>query len=291
MDHLFRSFTTISYWRHFILSKDTYKSFFAVVGAIWTSLRAADYTNNSLEFKDNWQIFIAINLLALVITFLIKRPVSSISLNLPDEDVCIEVLVADIFKISGEKFISTNTTFDTNISNGLISPNSLQGQFSKKFYPNNMNSLDKEIEKVLKNEKYTIRENAPGKKLEYEIGTIAQINTYGERYYFVAMARLADKGNALSDLKKVQKAIKSFWTHINEYGELGNVVIPLVGTERGRIKVKRKKMIEYIAQSFKDAIKESTFSNKLIIVIKPEDYYKYHLNLFETRDYLKQALT
>jgi hypothetical protein len=51
-----------------------------------------------------------------------------------------------------------------------------------------------------------------------------------------------------------------------------------------------KKIIERIAQSFTDACNQRAFSNKLIIVVRPEDASKFSLNLFQVRDYLGQSL-
>lgn len=49
-------------------------------------------------------------------------------------------------------------------------------------------------------------------------------------------------------------------------------------------------MIERIAQSFADACSERDFSNKLIIVIRPEEASKFSLHLFQVRDFLGQSL-
>jgi hypothetical protein len=49
-------------------------------------------------------------------------------------------------------------------------------------------------------------------------------------------------------------------------------------------------MIERIAQSFTDACNQRAFSNKLIIVVRPDDASKFSLNLFQVRDYLGQSL-
>jgi hypothetical protein len=63
-----------------------------------------------------------------------------------------------------------------------------------------------------------------------------------------------------------------------------------MGTGRGRVDLPRKKMVERIAQSFADASREKIFSNKLIIIIRPEDAESFGVNLFEVRDYLVRSL-
>jgi hypothetical protein len=63
-----------------------------------------------------------------------------------------------------------------------------------------------------------------------------------------------------------------------------------MGTGRGRVDLSRKKMIERIAQSFADASKEKIFSNKLVIIVRPQDAENFNVNLFEVRDYLARSL-
>ena len=56
------------------------------------------------------------------------------------------------------------------------------------------------------------------------------------------------------------------------------------------MKLPRKKVIERIAQSFADASQETVFSNRLTIVVRPDDASNFSINLFQVRDYLSQSL-
>ena len=91
-------------------------------------------------------------------------------------------------------------------------------------------------------------------------------------------------------LKMIDTALEELWVNLAAKAEVGDIVMPLMGTGRGRVPYPRKKMIERIAQSFADAASERAFSNKLIIVVRPEDASKFSLNLFQVRDYLGQSL-
>jgi hypothetical protein len=71
---------------------------------------------------------------------------------------------------------------------------------------------------------------------------------------------------------------------------LRDIAVPVIGTGRGRIDPPRKKIVDHIAQSFADASSAKRFSNKLIIVISPEDAEKYDVNLSELRDFLTPSL-
>jgi hypothetical protein len=49
-------------------------------------------------------------------------------------------------------------------------------------------------------------------------------------------------------------------------------------------------MVERIAQSFADGSKDRIFSNRLSIVVHPQDAENFGVNLYEIRDYLVQSL-
>ena len=129
-----------------------------------------------------------------------------------------------------------------------------------------------------------------GKKKKYAVGTIAKIIAHDFNFYFLAMADMNEHGNAETDITKIDWALKDLWRYMVSQGELGDIVIPLLGTGRGRLEVPRKKIIERIAQSFLDASVSRIFCNKLIIAVHPTDAENFELNLFEVKDYLKHSL-
>lgn len=153
--------------------------------------------------------------------------------KVPQKDYAFEVKIGDIFKERGDVVISTNTTFDTDISSGLISPESLQGQFALKLFNGNTAQIDQQLDAALKDVKFVARDDAPGKKKEYPIGTVAKVVVAGNIFYFVAMARLNEHGTASSTLRNIEDALSSLWRFVADQGELRTVVIPLMGTGRG----------------------------------------------------------
>jgi hypothetical protein len=104
------------------------------------------------------------------------------------------------------------------------------------------------------------------------------------------MSRLNVHGTAKATLRNIEDALSALWQFIADQGELRAINIPLMGTGRGRVELPRKKMVERIAQSFADASREKIFSNKLTILIGPEDAENFQINLFEVRDYLTRSL-
>ena len=290
MNYYLRSFRTKSYWLYALCSVDSVKTFIAVVGGIWTFVDILD----SYHFWDKnlfpfWSIYLLI-ILGVIIVIVTRRPVKKIVYKYPGQDLSIEVRIDDIFNIKGQKIISTNTTFDTDTANGIISLNSLQGQFTQRFYIQNIDELDQKLDYELDGIAYKTIEKEAGKKRRFEFGTTVKIKEGDQYFYWVAMSDLNYNNNARTTLSNVQKALDGLWDYISNKGEKLDTVIPAIGSGLGRLKIGRKKLIAIIAQSFISASEDHIFSNKLIIVVHPSDVAKSGINLFEVKDLLKHYL-
>jgi hypothetical protein len=213
-----------------------------------------------------------------------------VSYKLPNKDYVIEVRIGDVFAGSNDVIVSTNTTFDTSMADGLIATDSLQGQVANRFFRANTAEIDQQLQSELANIPSEERPDAPGKKLEYPMGTVARVRSHDRIFYFLAMSRMSADGTASSSLRDVEDALDELWKYVAEKGELRDLSIPVLGTGRGRMGYPRKKMVERIAQSFADGSKDKIFSNRLSIVVRPEDAENFRVNLYEIRDYLVQSL-
>lgn len=290
MNYYLRSFRTKSYWAYALWSVDSLKTFMAVVGGVWlfvdifSTLKIFDKEKLSL-----WYI-IPLALIGLLIVIFTRRPVKKITYKYPGQDLKIEVRIGDLFDIPGQKIISTNTTFDTDIASGIISPKSLQGQFTEKFFPGNLSALDAELNKGLHELPTTRVQKQSGKTEKYALGTSVKFNLSGQFFYWFAMADLNQNNTAKTTLKNIHQALDGLWEFINSRGEKLVTVIPLIGTGLGRLATSRKKMIAIIAQSFISASEDQIFSDRLVIVVHPSDVEKSGLNLFEVKDLLHHYL-
>lgn len=290
MKYFFESITTRAYWRYALFSAEAVGKFLGVVGVLYLCVDLADAFNIYKKDRHSYYGLIILVLLALGYVLSTRRPVSRVSYKIPQKDFAVEVLIGDLFKIPGEVIISTSSTFDTDMASGLIAVGSLQGQLATNYFNGQTAEIDRQIELSLANENFIANEKRPGKKKEYPIGTVARVSSHSKNFYLVAMSHMDENRNAHSDLKMVDEALGKLWVNLSSKAEVGDIVMPLMGTGRGRVAYPRKKMIERIAQSFTDACSERAFSNKLIIVVRPEDASKFSLNLFQVRDYLGQSL-
>jgi hypothetical protein len=275
-----------NYWRYNISIIKAAKSFFEAFGGLWLIVEVTSYFSSNLSniMKGNWMLFL---LVGLMWSLWENRPILSINQKLNDRDVIIEICVSDFFSFDGAYIIGSNTTFDTEISNGLISPRSIQGQFTQQYY-DNTRYLDNDLDEALKNVTITeTNSNKIGKNKVYEIGTVAKITKNNKDAYFVAMASINEHGNAYSTFENLQNSLVKLWDFIGYRGGIEPLAIPLLGTGFSRIEVPREKIIKEIIKSFIAACATKRFSEKLSIVIHPKDYQRYDLNLVDLNDFLK----
>lgn len=270
-----------AYWNYALLSRNGAQTVLAIFGGFWLLIEALDFFKIYTRDQYGSYAFIVIILVSVILAILFKRPVSSVIIFFPENDFSVEVRIGNIFEASGAIVISTNTVFESDVAGGKISPESLQGQFTAKYYPGDQNKLIETINAAVK------QYNGP----PYPMGTTAQISTHGKTFYFVAMAELNEQGTASTTLEHVKDALTLLWCHVRESGELQELVIPVIGTARGRLDVPRKKVIEVIAESFVDANLYSKFTDRLVIMVHPNDAKKFQVNLYDIKDSLKHVLT
>jgi hypothetical protein len=215
-----------------------------------------------------------------LLAIIFRHPIRSIKVSFPEHDFCVEVRIGDIFDASGAVMVCTNTVFESDVAGGKIAPQSLQGQFTAKYFTGDQNTLIEIINEGLKELK-----GPP-----YPMGTTVPVNTHGKTFYFVAMAELNEQGTAFSTSQAVEQAMKGLWEYARSSGELQELAVPVIGTARGRINIPRKKMIEKISESFVNASIDRKFTDRLVIMVHPNDAKRFQVNLYDIKDHLNHAL-
>jgi len=273
-----------------VLSKDGIKTFFSVLGAAWLIFEISEY----FKFipKDSIPpafiyILLAISLAVVIIT---RHPITKTSYKTKDKELCIEVRIADIFDLKGDKIISTNTSFDTDVANGIIAKDTLQGKFTEKNFGTNLNLLNTTIHNQLSHIAPQSFPKIAGNQSKYPMGTTVRVNVGQEIYYLMAMSEFDYNNNASTTFDDVIVSIESAFKFIDQQGLMHDIVIPLIGKGRGRLTINRKRLIARIAQTFIKASEPRKFTNKLTIVIYPKDAENFDINLYEVRDLLNNYL-
>lgn len=282
MRDFFNSITSKAYWQYMLLSRTGAEFVFAIFGGIYLVVEILDFFQIITRDEYGSWAFLVLLVLAVVVAILMRPPTKSVSVKMPKGDGAIEVRVADIFDdIPGAAMISTNTDFEADVAGGKIHPDSLQGQFTAKYYPGNQHDLLEQIQEGL--------EELEGEP-PYPLGTTIPIATHGKTFYFTAMAHLNEHGNASTTVDYIKIALDGLWKHVRESGELQELAIPVIGTGRGRLSSSRKQIIAEIAKSFAEASEEGKITGKLIIVVRKSDADKSDVNLYDIKDHLNHIL-
>ena len=209
----------------------------------------------------------------------------SVSQRLSATDILIEIQVDDIFNIEGAFVIGTSRTFDTDLS--LMPEDSVQGQFTHKYY-DNAEHLDHDIKKELEDQEYTIiKDNRKCEKNRYKIGTVIKLQPREQVTYLVAAADMNEHGRDSGSLEDMRKSLGDLWDYIGERGQLVPLVMPVLGTGHAGINIPREEIIREIISSFIAACSEKKFCEKLTIVVWQKDYREHDINLQKLDDYLQ----
>lgn len=278
-----------TYWKY--NWKNVGRDFFRFYGFFWLIVEPSSIFFPEITdwTRGNWESFFVYVALALLCAIGRNSPAPVVSCRLSGRDVSIEIRISNIFDVKGAAFvISTNSTFDTSISRGLISAKSLQGQFTGEYYDKEEH-LDSDLTDALaEEESMLLDDDRKGKKEKYEIGTVAKVCPKQQIVYLVAIAHMNKEGRAESTFEAVLESLGKLWNFIAERGELEPLVVPVLGTGLTRLaEVTREEMIKEIIKSFIPACSEKKFCEKLTIVISESDYRKWEIDLHELGNFLR----
>ncbi len=284
----------IKAWLKNLLSLKALSAILSSFGALWLFVEmAAFFFPNTIIFgttklpdliSRQWLWF---GLLGFGIAFYMCRPQTKVSCRLKARDVTIEIAVGDVFSFPGSLIVGSNTTFDTHISRELIDKNSVQGIFQKKYYGDEP-QLEAELSVGLNGVPFEqLTETRPGKSKRYPLGHCVRLNPQKRTGYFLAIADINQHGVASTSFENLKECLAKLWVFIGNRGLKEPLVMPVLGTGAGRLRETREDVIREIINSFIAACSERTFTDKLTIVIGPNDFIKHNISIEELRDFLQ----
>lgn len=277
-----------------IIGRKLVSSILSSFGSLWLIIELGTYFLEATSpiittLKKYWFVFFVIGLFIAIIR---SNPKFTIGGKLANRDISIEVTIGNLFKQKGALIISSNTTFDTHISNDLISEKSIQGQFTRQLYDSNEVQLDNDISHFLQDIPPEILAGKRiGKNNKYPIGTTVRLNKNNQTIYLLAIANINEYGVASTSYEYLKQALAYLWVFIGNRGLKENLVTPIIGTGFSRLPQSREEIIREIIKSYVAACSESTFSDKLTIVISPSDVEKHKINLDELEKYIAHLCT
>ena len=271
-----------------LLTQGTLSAFFSVLGKIWLLILITSYLMPEVQVLlksevTRWSIFVIV----IVLTLIERRPEVSIKEKIDGYDVFINIKVGDVIEANQSCVISTNTIFQTDMS--IISPKSVQGQFTLKYYDHDTH-LDGEINQVLKSANYQVVSElqSRGQTLKkYPVGTVVKVTPRNRTFYLLAVANMNPQGNAASDFNMISDALNRLWQYLGEAGDYEQeLLIPVLGTGRSRLTTTREEIIQEIINSFIAATTQKRVCDTLSIVIHSSDFYRFNLEMEDLKHFL-----
>lgn len=259
-------------------------------GVLWFVVEIGAFFSSgfSASIKPFWWGFLIIGVFVGAVRSL---PRTSVSCRIKKSDTCIEIKVLDVFELNGSIVVGTNTTFDTSIEDGTINPNSLQGQFTTRYY-RYVSQLDTELERALEGSPFkelAVTEKPFGKRHQYKIGTVASVQCKDRKAYFLAIASLNEYRVACASLQDILDALPKLWEYVRTRGGIEPICIPILGSRFGRVKATREEIAQEIIKSFIAACQSAKFCEKLTIAVSLKDFRERKIDLERLRGFLEYA--
>lgn len=266
--------------------------YFSMLGALWLMLEVLSFLSTPVReaVEGNISVFFTLLGLSFLGILVARKPDIEIRERIDGTDIFIKIRVGDILNADQSCVISTNTTYDTDITTGIISKNSLQGQFTLKYYSTHRH-LDTDLEPRLREIDDVVdlchETDRKGKKQRYPLGTVVKLQHNGRIFYLLAMANMNTQGNAECDFSMISDSLNQLWQFLGEGGEYEQeLLIPVLGTGHGRLPEKREEIVQEIINSFVAASTQKRVCETLTIMIHSADFYKFALKMDELRHYL-----
>ena len=275
-------------WIKNLISIRAFSAVLSSFGALWLVVEITSFFFEGTEWpnaiRHSWHWF---GLVGVLIASWLCRPHIAVSHKLNGRDVTIEIAIGDLFSFPGALIIGSNTTFDTRISRELISEKSTQGIFTRKFYGGET-QLDSELSACLSDLPCeTLQGKRVGKANKYTVGTCVRLNPKKHTSYFIAIADINEHGVACGTFDGLKESLAKLWVFIGSRGVKEPLVIPAIGTGFTRLKQTREEVVREIIKSFIAACSETTFADKLTIVIATQDIVKHHISLDDLGSFLR----
>lgn len=273
--------------------KQAARSFFEVVGVISLSTEVASFFFPTAQFvalgKSHGTLILG---LALVIGLYRAWPQLSKSVRLNNTDVDICVKVGDLLEEQDVLVIGSNTTFDTALHDRTIDAASIQGQFTKRWFPK-----DEELQQQLKDgltrttavRRISREEKSYGNLDEYELGTVAPVSCGEKEAYFVAISRLNEHRVASVNSEEFLDSLGRMWEGIRTRGQYKPICLPVLGSGFSRVQMSRQDLIREIVKSFIAATSEAKFTERLTLVLAIGDLRERKISFRETCEFLEYA--
>jgi hypothetical protein len=190
--------------------------------------------------------------------------------------VTIRVEVGNLFDSKSHIVVGFSDTFDTSTDDGIISPDSVQGQLVARRYAGNHRRLASELhgalDRVTPIANETSQTKRHGNLHRYSVGTVVVVGERHRRVFAVAYSRMSNDLVAGSTVEDLWLSLHNLWDAVYIHGERASVAMPIVGSELARIDgLDRAGLLQVILLSFMAHARARLVCKELRVLVHPRD--------------------
>lgn len=244
-----------------------------------------------VDIPVGWRLRAGIAALALLVAVYVRvwyKWNNLTHLRLHIEGSQVHVKAGDIFRQPGLRVIAFNEYFDTLVDDRIISKQSLNGVFIKEYLDVNVATFDEQISKYPFDEANVISrsvERAPGKRIQYKIGTIYPYKDY----LITAFAKFDRNNKATLTMPEYLEFLITFWDNVNAVYSQRDVSTPIFGSGITRIDghkdISDEDLLKIMLWTFRISEMRFKYPAKLSIVIDPQKISQINLLDIESIKY------
>ena len=220
--------------------------------------------------KTKWIIgidYLVVLVVLFVILWLMANGKTKVSLKINNSTV--NVFYGDIFAQKGYKVVAFNEYFDTIVDDRLISENSLNGQYIRR-YVHDVTELDKIItrDRHIKETLYSVTNVSKkyGKKTRYHLGVVCKNGDY----FLLAFSHFDEQYRANLTLQQYTACLMKMWSEIDALYGGKTVSIPLLGSVITRFRdceMSDQELLEIILWTLRISKVKFTYPSTMNIVL------------------------
>lgn len=248
-------------------------SFAIIFGTLWLFLEPVSLIFPDL-FEHSWELLVALIVVGLLGALWRSRPRERLEFKLPPSDLKISIAVGDVLSQDGNVVLGSNDTFDTSLSDDIISPKSVQGQLLQRSFGGDIDDLDEQIATSLAEATAVVDPDKTfGKTARYPIGTVAIATKGNTRYFLPAIARMSASTppHTKATVEGVQMALTKAWEAVGRAGQRDPVHAPIVGSHLARLGLSHTWLVQMMILSFVAVTKKDSGSSSLTIWVAESD--------------------
>lgn len=197
-------------------------------------------------------------------------------------DTKIFVEFGDLFSKDGWKAVATSDFFDSYVDEDLVSSKSLHGVTIKRFWPDNREDWQMQVNASLNGATFEKESRIKGNTKRYPIGTTASAVTANQKFLFVALGRTDSSNNVTTaSAESLICAVRGLLQKARAKCSYEPLTIPLMGSGLARIGIKTSVLVELILAAIHEESRLGKVTGKITIILPAEKEGEINLKHYE----------